>query len=195
MTSLPYQNLLVALYYQQLLLRAPVSAESISGQGILGGDQQVLQTPDELLIESLAYTSEFYADQGGTDASYVARTIATLLMHPGDATQETGFLKLPLPHDATWQAAVVQTLVNGDDYRTDFIRGVYAKFLTYSVCALATSPAADGAGFFKSVPGGWFGLGIFVGVVLIGAAAAAFFILERRRFQVTYPNEVTRHHE
>jgi hypothetical protein len=194
-TSLPYQNLLVALYYQQLLLRAPVSAESISGQGILGGDQQVLQTPDELLIESLAYTSEFYADQGGTDASYVARTIATLLMHPGDATQETGFLKLPLPHDATWQTAVVQTLVNGDDYRTDFIRGVYAKFLTYSVCALATSPAADGAGFFKSVPGGWFGLGIFVGVVLIGAAAAAFFILERRRFQVTYPNEVTRHHE
>ena len=195
-TSLLYQNLVVSLDYQQLLLRAPLTAEEDSGQGILGGDVKSLQTPDELLIESIASTPEFYADEGGTDSSYVARTIATLLMHTGDATQETGFLKLPLPHDATWQAAVAQTLVDGDEYRTDFVRGVYAKFLTYSLCAQTISAAGDpGGGLFKNVPGGWFGLGIFVGVLLVGAAAVAFFIVERRRFARLYPNEVPRHRE
>jgi hypothetical protein len=44
------------------------------------------------------------------------------------------------------------------------------------------------------VPGGWFGLGIFVGVLLMGGAGAVFFILERRRFSRLYPNEVPRHH-
>jgi hypothetical protein len=44
------------------------------------------------------------------------------------------------------------------------------------------------------VPGGWFGLGIFVGVVIMGVGAAAFFVLERRRFTRMYPDEVTHHH-
>jgi hypothetical protein len=77
------------------------------------------------------------------------------------------------------------------------VRGVYAKFLTYSVCAVPAPPIAGNAGdpgFWNRVPGGWFGLGIFVGVLLMGAAGAVFFTLERRRFSRLYPNEVPRHH-
>jgi len=43
------------------------------------------------------------------------------------------------------------------------------------------------------VPGGWFGLGIFVAVLIVGLGAAAFFTLERRRFARIYPNELPRH--
>ena len=49
--SLPYQDLVVSLDYQQLLLRAPVTSELDAGQGVLGGDVRSLQTPDDLLIE------------------------------------------------------------------------------------------------------------------------------------------------
>jgi hypothetical protein len=194
MGSLTYQNLLVSLDYQQLLLRAPFPTEVYAGQGILGGDQS-LQTPDDLLIEEIASTTEFYADNGGSDSRFVVHTINTLLMRAGDATEESAFIKLPLPHDSAWQAAIAQSLVDSTEYRTDFVNGVYAKFLTYSVCAApAASLTGDpGGGFLKSVPGGWFGLGIFVGVLIVGGAVAAFFVLERRRFARAYPSEVPRH--
>jgi hypothetical protein len=196
--SLVYQDLAVSLDYQQLLLRAPTSSEQDAGQGILGGDPKSLQSPDDLLIEAIAATGEFYADDGGTDSRFVVSTISTLLMRPGTESQETSFLNLPLPHDATWQAAVAQSLVDSNEYRIDFVRGIYAKFLTYSTCAVST-PALGGdpggflSGLLKNVPGGWFGLGIFVGVVIMGAAAAVFFTVERRRFARLYPNEVPRH--
>jgi hypothetical protein len=192
--SLSYQNLVVSLDYQQLLLRAPFPTEVNSGQGILGGDVKSLQTPDDLLVEEIASTPEFYADNGGSDSRFVVHTINTLLMRTGDATEESTFLKLPLPHDAAWQAAIAQSLVDSTEYRTDFVNGVYAKFLTYSVCAApAASLTGDpGGGFLKSVPGGWFGLGIFAGVLIVVGAAAAFVVLERRRFARTYPNEVPR---
>ncbi len=105
-------------------------------------------------------------------------------------------MRLPAPHDLTWQAAVARAIVDGPEYRADFVRGVYAKFLTYSECAVI-APQIAGAtgdlGFLNKVPGGWFGLGIFVGVLLMGAAGAVFFTLERRRFSRLYPNEVPRH--
>ncbi len=195
-TSLAYQDLVVSLDYQQLVLRAPIASELNAGQGILSGDIKSLQTPDDVLLEAIASTPEYYADTGGTDSRFVVHTIATLLMRAGVPTQETAFLNLPQPHDATWQASVTQELVDSNEYRTDFVLGVYAKFLTYSLCAVP-APAVDGAAgdtsFFKSVPGGWFGLGIFVGVVLMGAGAAFFFAIERRRFSRLYPDEVPRH--
>jgi hypothetical protein len=194
--SLPYQDLVVSLDYQQLLLRAPLTSELDAGQGILDGDIKSLQTPDDLLIEQIASTPEFYADAGGTDSRLVARSITTLLMRPATTPQELALLNLPPPHDATWQADVAQSLVDGPEYRADFVRGVYAKFLTYSVCAVPPPPApADPAapGFVSRLPGGWFGLGLFVGVLVMGAAGAVFFTLERRRFSHLYPNEVSRH--
>ncbi|MHB8488352.1 MAG: hypothetical protein ACYDCS_03535 [Candidatus Dormibacteria bacterium] len=190
-TSLTYQDLQVSLDYQQLLVRGALTSEVDAGQGILGGSVKSLQPPDELLIETIAATPEFYADAGGTDSGFVARTIATLLMRSGNATEENAFLQLPLPHDATWQAAVAESIVNGDEYRTAFVDGVYAKFLTYSVCAQTTVPPADPSSAFpKGVPGGWFGVGIFVGVLILGAGGLGFLILERRRFTRVYPDEV-----
>jgi len=192
--SLAYQDLVVALDYQQLLLRAPLTAETNAGQGILAGNRS-LQTPDELLIEQIASTPEYYADTGGTDSRFVVRTVGTLLLRAGQPTEESQLLGLPKPHDATWQFAVAQTLVDSTEYRTDYIRGVYEKFLTYSVCAVASDPVGNtGAiGLLARVPGGWFGVGIVVGVLIIGIGAAAFFTLERRRFARVYPTEVPRH--
>ena len=192
--SLAYQDLVVSLDYQQLLLRAPLTSEMNAGQGILAGNRS-LQTPDEVLIEQIASTPEYYVDTGGTDSRFVVRTIGTLLMRPGQPTEESQLLGLPQPHDSTWQFAVAQSLVDGTEYRTDYVRGVYEKFLTYTVCAVPADPPGNGGGIglLARVPGGWFGLGIVVGVLIIGFGAAAFFTLERRRFARIYPNEVPRH--
>jgi hypothetical protein len=192
--SLGYQDLVVSLDYQQLLLRAPLLSETNAGQGILAGNRS-LQTPDELLIESIASTPEYYLDTGATDSRFVVRTIGTLLMRAGQPTEESQLLGLPQPHDATWQAAVAQTLVDSTEYRTDYIRGVYEKFLTYSVCVVASDSGGNGGGNgpLARVPGGWFGLGIILGVLIIGIGGGAFFALERRRFARLYPNEVPGH--
>ncbi len=189
-SSLAYQDLVVSLDYQQLLLRAPLPTELDAGQGILQSGRS-LQTPDELLIEQIASTPEFYADAGGTDSRFLVRAIQSLLLRPAITSQEDVFLGLPPPHDMTWQAAVAQTLVDSSEYRTDFINGVYAKFLTYSVCAVST-PNLTGdtdTGFLKNVPGGLLGLGIFIAILLMGITAVAFFTIERRRFSRMYPNE------
>ena len=87
---------------------------------------------------------------------------------------------------------MAQSLVDSSEYRTDFINGVYAKFLTYSVCAIDTpnlTGDSGNSGFLKNVPGGLFGLGIFGGVLLLGVAAVVFFAVERRRFSRMYPDE------
>jgi hypothetical protein len=195
-TSAAYQDLLVSLDYQQLLLRAPLPADQAAGQGILGGDVKSLQTPDEILLESIASTPEFYVDQGGTDSRFGTHTIPTLLQRPGTPTEVLGYLHLPSPHHGAWQGAVVESIIDTSEYRTAFINGVYEKYLTDSVCLLATSQSSDaGGGPFKNIPGGWFGLGILVGVLLMGGAAAAFFTMERRRFARMYPTDIPRRRE
>lgn len=188
--SLAYQDLVVSLDYQQLLLRAPLPTEQDAGQGILQSGRS-LQTPDELLIEQIASTSEFYADAGGTDSRFLVRAIQSLFLRRATTAQADVFLNRPPPHDSTWQAAVTQTLVDSSEYRTNFINGVYAKFLTYSVCAVGTPNLTGDAstGFLTNVPGGLLGLGIFTAVLLMGIAAVAFFTIERRRFSRMYPNE------
>jgi hypothetical protein len=188
--SVIYQDLLVSLDYQQLLLRAPFTTENDAAQGILGGAIKSLQTPDELLIETIvSITPEFYMDAGGTDSRFVVHLIPALLMRPGNETEETAYLNLQ-PHGAAWQGAVAQTIVNGNEYRTDFVNGVYAKFLTYSVCAVDPPATAGdpGGGFLKGIPGGWLGIGV-IAVLLAGAGTAVYFALERRRFARLYPVE------
>lgn len=56
----------------------------------------------------------------------------------------------------------------------------------------ATAPVTGGPGFLAKIPGGWFGLGIFVGVGLLAAGAVAFLTLERRRFARMYPKNGSR---
>jgi hypothetical protein len=196
--GLAYQDLVVSLDYQQLLLRGPTTSEVDAGQGFFQSGAYVgIQTPDEEIIAVLASHPEFFADAGGTDADFVARAISTLLMRPATTSDKTTLLGLTVPPEETWTEAVPLHIVESTEYRTDFVYGVYAKYLTYSVCAVpASAPVpdpSDGPAFLKEVPGGWFGLGIFVGVLLMGGAGAAFFILERRRFSRLYPDEVPRH--
>ena len=142
LSSLAYQDLLVSLDYQQLLLRAPLPSERNAGQGILNGDFKSLQTPDEVLIESIAATSEYYADTGGTTRGSWRTPSARLLMRAGLRRQELQFLALPQPHDATWQAAVAQSLVDGTEYRTDFIV-VSTRSSSPTRCALSLVTPAD----------------------------------------------------
>jgi hypothetical protein len=196
--GLGYQELLVSLDYQQLLLRGPTTSEVDTGQGFFQSGAYVgIQTPDEELVAVLASHPEFFADAGGTDADFAARVISTLLMRPATASEKSALLGLTVPPEETWTEAVALHIVEGTEYRTDFVDGVYAKYLTYSVCAVPASAQvpdpSDGPAFLKEVPGGWFGLGIFVGVLFMGGAGAVFFILERRRFSRLYPDEVPRH--
>jgi len=192
-----YKDLVVAFDYQQFLLRAARSAELLSGEGILGGDIPSLDTPDQTLLEQLVSTPEYYADTGGTDSRFVVRTITTLLMQAPATADALQYLHEPPPHDARWQLGVARSIIVTPSYETDFVRGVYEKFLTYTLCSKPAAPAiggGSGSGFIKSVPGGWFGVGVLVGVLVLGAAVAAFFALERKRFSTVYPDEVPRPH-
>ena len=194
--SLAYKDLVVSFDYKQLLLRAPLPNELLTGEGILGGDIPSLQTPDQTLLEQIVSTPEYYADAGGTDSRFVVRTIGTLLMQPPTTAEALQYIHQPPPHDAGWQLDVAKMIVVSPPYETDFVRGVYEKFLTYTLCTREAPPTTGGgsAGFLKSVPGGWFGLGVVAGVLLLGAGVAAFFALERKRFSRIYPDEVPRPH-
>ena len=114
---------------------------------------------------------------------------------PSESTQ-LQYLAEPLPHDARWQTGVAEAILDGSQYETDFVRGVYERFLTYTLCTTVSSVGGGGTkdpGFLKQVPGGWVGVGLIAVVVLLGAAAAVFFTIERRRFARTYPDEIPRH--
>ena len=190
-----YRDLLVSLFYQQLLLRAPLPGETLLGEGVLGGDVPSLQTPDQTLVEQIVATPEYLADTGGTPSDFVTRTFDILLMQPPSTAEAAQYLDEPPPHDATWQSGVAESVIDGSAYQTDFVNGVYAKYLTYTDCAKTTSvvETPGDPGFLKQVPGGWFGLGVGVGVLVMGGGAALFFTLERRRFARIYPDEVPRH--
>jgi hypothetical protein len=195
--SSEYKDLVVSLDYQQLLLRAARSAEVLTGEGILGGNTPSLETPDQTLVELIVSTPEYYADTGGTDSRFVVRTLTTLLMQAPATADALQYLQQPPPHDASWQHGVARSTIVTPSYETNFVRGVYEKFLTYKLCTKPAPPAVAGGGggnFLKSVPGGWFGLGIVAGVLVLGAAVAAFFALERKRFSRIYPDEVPRPH-
>ena len=147
--SLAYQDLVVSLDYQQLLLRAPLPGEVVTGARDSRRRRPV--APDARRDRCSSRSSrppEFYADTGGTPTRALSvHTLPTLLMRRRTTTSEvTGYLHQPLPHDATWQAAVVESIVDSSEYRTDFVRGVYAKYLTYSVCLVTTPQTSDSSG-------------------------------------------------
>ena len=111
---------------------------------MLGGGIPSVQTPDETLLETLLGTSEYYADASGSDAGFVVRTIEVLLARPGLTAEESAYLQRPAPHDATWQISVANSILDGSEYRTDFVRGVYETYLTFSACPTNTgSPQGD----------------------------------------------------
>jgi hypothetical protein len=195
MTSSPaYQELIVSLVYQQLLLRAPLASETTTAVGVLGGDTPSLQTPDQTLQEELMATPEYLADTGGTPSRFVGRTLDTLLMAVPSESTELQYLAEPLPHDARWQTGVAEAILDSSQYETEFVRGVYERFLTYTLCTTVSTVGGGtkDTGFLKQVPGGWVGVGLIAVVVLLGAGAAVFFTIERRRFARTYPDEVRR---
>ena len=175
--SLAYRDHLVSLDYRKLLLRAPYASETITGEGVLSGDVASLQTPDEILLETIAATPEYYADAGGSDPSFVARTLDVLLGRAGATAEESGYLGRPAPHDAGWQAGVAETILDSPEYRTAFIVGVYATYLTFSDCTTETASLQGGGGLLANI-GGTVAVGLVIGVVIIGIAVPA--ILRRR---------------
>ena len=175
--TVTYQDLVVSLDYQQLLLRTPFPAELNAGQRLLAGNFMSLQPPDDVLNETIMGTPEYFADTGGSDSDFVAGAIASLLLRPGTAQEVSGYLQQPLPHLSVWQSAVAQTILDGDEYRTDFIRGVYEQLLSVQVCAANIGSPQPGGGALAKI-----GIVLVVGV-LLGAFVVAIgvpAILKRR---------------
>ena len=176
-SALAYRDRVISLDYQQLLLRAPYLSETITGEGVLGGGIPSVQTPDETLLETLLATSEYYADASGSDAGFVARTIEVLLARPGLTAEDSAYLQRPAPHDATWQISVANSILDGSEYRTDFVRGVYETYLTFSACPTNTGSPQGDAGLLASI-GKTVMVGLLIGALIIGIAVPT--ILRRR---------------
>jgi hypothetical protein len=176
--GLAYRDRVVSLDYQKLLLRAPYSFEAITGEEVLaGGGAPSLQTPDESLLLTIIATPEYYADAGGTDEAFVARTIDVLLARQGTAAEESASLQASAGHGTAWETGVAAAILDGSEYRTDFVRGVYETYLTFSDCATETgSPQADDtllANIVRTVI-----VGLLIGALVIAFAVP---ILLRRR--------------
>ena len=58
----------------------------------------------------------------------------------------------------------------------------------------STAPTTGVAALLAAIPGGWFGLGVAAGVVLIAGVAGTLVRMERRRFARMYPKEGRRGH-
>ncbi|MGA8523478.1 MAG: hypothetical protein WB807_10510 [Candidatus Dormiibacterota bacterium] len=58
----------------------------------------------------------------------------------------------------------------------------------------STAPTTGVSALLAAIPGGWFGLGVAAGVVLIAGVAATLVRMERRRFARMYPKEGRRGH-
>jgi hypothetical protein len=103
--------------------------------------------------------------------------IASLLLHPGTAQEVAGYLQQPLPHDSGWQSRVATTILDGNEYRTDFIRGVYEQLLSVKTCSVPVGSAQPDGGAIAKI-----GIVLVIGV-LLGAFVVAIgvpAILRRR---------------
>ncbi len=175
--TITYQDLVVSLDYQQLLLRTPFPAELNAGQKLLAGNFISLQPPDDVLNETIMGTPEYFADTGGTDSDFIAGAIASLLLRPGMTQEVATYLNQPLPHDAGWQSGVATSILDGNEYRTAFISGVYEQLLSVKVCAVPAGSPQPGGGAIAKV-----GIVLVVGVLLGGFVVAIGVpaILKRR---------------
>jgi hypothetical protein len=166
-----YHAVLVRLSYRQLLLRDPTPSELQSGAAILGGGSTAGQTPDEQLIATIISTPEYYGDAGPYDFSFVRQAVIDLLRRPDATAEESGYLS-PAPHGAAWQQSVALMITSTAEYRTDYIRGTYEKYLGQSTCSTVIADA----GFIGHIPGGWAGLG----VLLLAFGGGVSFVILRR---------------
>jgi hypothetical protein len=176
-SALGYRDRIESLDNQALLLRAPYASETITGEGVLGGGVPSLQTPDETLLGTILATPEYYLDAGGTDTGFVARTIDVLLARQGTTAEESAYLQGSAVHAAAWQMGVADAILDGSEYRTDFIRGAYETYLTFSNCATDTGSPQGNGGLLASI-GRTVMVGIVIGALIIGIAVPT--MLRRR---------------
>jgi hypothetical protein len=80
-------------------------------------------------------------------------------------------------HDAAWQIGVADAILDGSEYRTDFVRGVYETYLTFSDCATNTGSPQGNGGLLAGI-GTTVIVGIVIGALIIGIAVPT--ILRRR---------------
>jgi hypothetical protein len=182
--SVAYRSLVVSLDYEELLLRAALPGEIAAGDRLLGGAVKSLQSPDDTLIDTIVDTPAYYADTGGSDADFVAGTVGALLMRPRTPEENSAYLQRPLPHDALWQAGVAGTILGGSEYRTNFVRGVYAKFLSFKLCAVSTGSAGGRGGLLEQI-GSTLVVGLVVGALVIAVGVPV--ILRRRPTRLPRP--------
>ena len=133
---------LVSLDYQQLLLRAPLPSEQDAGQGTPQRRFQVAADTRRGAhrVDRRDRRSTTRTPAGRIRGSWRTRSPRLLMRRRPARPRSRSSSTLPQPHDATWQGAG-----GGGACRAAPSTGptssmvVYAKFLTYSVCAVAAS--------------------------------------------------------
>ena len=104
--------------------------------GVLSGDIKSLQTPDDVLLEVDRIDAGVLRGHRWHRFAFAVHTIATLLMPPVRPRRNSAFLTFRSRTMRHGRPSVTRSLVDSNEYRTDFVLGVYAKFLTYSLCAV-----------------------------------------------------------
>jgi outer membrane biosynthesis protein TonB len=163
-----YRAVVVRLAYRELLLRDPTPTEMTAGLAQLSSGANSTQTPDGALISTIMATTEYYSDAGPYDYSFVRQAVVDLLKRPDYASEESSYLS-PSPHGGPWQQAVALRIMGTNEYRSDYVRGAYERYLGQTTCGATLASA----GFIGRIPGGWLGLGVLLLVLGGGVTVLA----------------------
>jgi hypothetical protein len=121
--STEYYRLLVNSYFQDLLSRPPSITELNSFTGLL-----VSSSTDESVQALLASTPEFFSDNGGTNAGFVAALFNNFLKRSPSAA-ELSFWENQLSTLTLSRDQVAAMILGSSEYDTDLVQSYYLQFL------------------------------------------------------------------
>lgn len=99
------------------------------------------------------------------------------LARHGTAEEEAAYVPRSVVHDTAWQIGIAEAILDGSEYRTDFVRGVYETYLTFNDCVTNASVAQENPDLLTNIARTLM-VGVLVGALIIGIAVPT--ILRRR---------------
>lgn len=125
-TSTEYYQLLVNSYFQALLSRSPSPTDLSFFTGLL-----LSSSTDESVQALLACAPEFFSDNGGTNAGFVAALFNDFLKRSPSAA-EVLFWELQLNALTLSRDQVAAMILGSSEYDTDLVQSYYLQFLQRS---------------------------------------------------------------
>lgn len=122
-TSTEYYQLLVNSYFQSLLGRSPSPTDSSFFTGLL-----LSSNTDESVQALLASTPEFFNDNGGTNAGFVAALFTDFLKR-SPSTAEVLFWENQLNTLTLSRDQVAAMILGSSEYDTGLVQSYYLQFL------------------------------------------------------------------